>query len=170
MKNKLIIMRGPSGSGKSTLAKQLKQKYYEEGYNAGILSTDNFFIEDFPHHTESSKYIFDPSMLKKYHARTFADFCTIAATYHELEFNKDNEHYICAILDNTNIKWWEFELYVRVAKKLEFDVEQAIPEGEWSALELFGRNKHGVPLDTIRRMIESFDPKEEIEEKIKNVK
>lgn len=159
-------MRGPSGSGKSTLAKTLKEKHTKDGYVAGTISTDHFFYEGWPKRPiDECSYKFDATKLSHYHKMTFADFCRLAGTYFETN-SITTDTSVCVILDNTNIKWWEFKDYCLVAKKLGFEIEQAIPDGEWIPLELFGRNKHGVPLETIRKMISNFDSKEEIEEKI----
>lgn len=142
MSAKVIIMRGPSGSGKSTLA----QKYLDDfsGLNKIIVSADNFMMVD-------GVYAFHPSKLSSCHQKcfhAFVDACSKAFTLGEPSL---------IIVDNTNIKHWEFAPYETVAKKLGFEVEFAQPDGPWDAKLFAERNKHGVPEEVIQSMIDRFE-------------
>ena len=157
--NKLIIMRGCPGSGKSTIAKKLYENYAKEGYESCFwLSTDSFWMTD----DDPPQYKFDVSKLSQAHTNTFAAFCVVAGE----AFGAKGPRLI--VLDNTNTQWKEFSHYVAVAKKLKFSVEQLMPDTEWAfdAEELFKRNLHSVPLDTIKAMIGRFESYESIESKL----
>lgn len=161
MNNKLIIMRGLPGSGKSTLAKSIFENWYENENTrettCHVLSTDNFFTD------EKFNYKFNPRELSIAHRHTFALFC------HRIGEAVEYDMPALIILDNTNTQWWEFELYVKVAQKLGFEVEQKIPDTPWAfdIEELMVRQTHGVPRSTLEKMMASFEPREYIEDKIK---
>lgn len=142
MSTKVIIMRGPSGSGKSTLAQKLLDDFPSP--EKRIISADTFMEED-------GVYKFHPSKLKLCHQRCYHLFIASCALAYSIKTP------CLIILDNTNIKKWEFMPYVQVAQKLGFDVEYCRPEGEWNA-ELFAqRNQHGVPVEKIQEMINNFE-------------
>lgn len=140
---RVAIMRGPSGSGKSTLVRKLIEEH--PNLNKKSCSADDFMMVD-------GKYVFDPSKLKENHKKCFARFIMMCGIAYELEEDS------LIIVDNTNIKQWEFKHYVEIAKRLGFKIEYHIPEGDWVAKELAERNKHGVSLEVCQRMIDNFEP------------
>jgi len=95
---RVTILRGISGSGKTTWARAQKE-------TARIISTDACF-------EASGTYTFDATKLHEYHRRTFRDF---------LEAVLRKEPWI--IVDNTNIKLWEFMPYVAAAEAYDYTVE-----------------------------------------------
>ena len=142
MATKVVIMRGPSGSGKSTLAKEIYDNFAEP--NKRLVSADIFFYE-------GGVYKFDPSKLKTCHQQCYHGYICACA----LSYSIKSECLI--IVDNTNIRRWEFQPYVQVAEKLGYEVEYAVTPRPWNA-ELFAqRNTHGVPLEKIQQMIANFE-------------
>ena len=130
---------GVSGSGKSTLAnktaEELRQKH---GCLVYICSTDDFFID------ATGNYKFDPTKLGYYHKRN-------RLNVENLMFS--NVSFI--IVDNTNLTNKEREPYLNLAKQFDYEVIYLIPDTPWAnnAEELTKRNQHGVPLESIKRML-----------------
>jgi len=165
MKNKFIFMRGLPGSGKSTKVKELKEKY-KNSHRVEHLSTDFYF-------EHCGKYEFDQNKLKEYHTLTFAEFCKYASESSILKHLAPNiwVPYVI-ILDNTNTQWREFSLYVQVAHKLGFEIEQCLPNTPW-AFDIDGlvaHQTHGVPRETLEKMLARFDSFEKIEVKLNGYK
>lgn len=137
------ILRGPSGSGKSTIVRQIVAA------NTGlvdihVVSADTYMYVD-------GVYKFDPSKLGQNHRFCFAEFCH---TIGKFTFTENDS---IVIVDNTNIKKWEYNAYVKVAVRLGWQVEYVVTPRPWDA-ELFAkRNAHGTPLDVICRMISEFE-------------
>jgi len=150
---KLVIMRGCSGSGKSTKAREIAEKWerdMQDVASAGLLggiavicSTDEFFVDP-----ESGKYAFDLKGLTKAHA-----------------WNLGRAHQATSIgvgmvvIDNTNTQRWEFEAYLALAKRFGYEVEKiTVGQFDESSLKVYAnRNKHKVPLDTIRKQANRFE-------------
>lgn len=132
MKN-VIIMRGLPGSGKSTLAGLIANEYSP----AIVCSADHFFQRGF-------EYKFNPKLIGKAHEACKSDFLEAI------------EKYKCEtiIVDNTNTQPWEWEWYKQQAKKHGYNVSIIRVDTDLSDEELAARNKHGVPLETIRKMRE----------------
>ena len=95
---RVTILRGISGSGKTTWANTHKEE-------ALILSTDKYF-------EQSGTYTFDGAKLQDYHRQTFREY---------MEAILRREPWI--IVDNTNIKLWEFVPYVAAAEVYGYTVE-----------------------------------------------
>lgn len=95
---RVTILRGISGSGKTTWANTHKEQ-------ALILSTDRYF-------EQSGTYVFNGAKLQEYHRKTFRE-------YIEAILRKE----LWIIVDNTNIKLWEFMPYVSVAEAYGYTVE-----------------------------------------------
>jgi predicted kinase len=162
--NQLLIIRGPSGAGKTTLVESLIRKSPKGVYNYH-LSADFYMHEGYPEKPIAEcPYVFKPEQLKENHRRVFQEFIEVVA-YTLLDKSKVASIY----LDNTNLQWWEFELYARVAKKLNYEVKQLIPEIKASPEEMAKRNKHGVPWSKIEEMIGKFESYESIQKKLDNL-
>ena len=86
----LIVLRGCSGSGKSTLANQIK-------FNGVICSADDYFTDS------NGAYTFDASKLDDAHNE-----CRVKAE------NAMVNHLTPVIIDNTNLKIWEFKQYIQM--------------------------------------------------------
>lgn len=136
---KLILIRGLSGSGKSTLAGHIIENS-DLDFIAST-STDDFFMVD-------GEYKFDPSLLSLAHTWNQAN----VVVFMRHSFN-------IIIVPNTFSQWWEAEPYVKYAKKYGYEVEVLEPATSWAkdAEECFKRNTHGVPLETIKKMIDRWE-------------
>lgn len=140
----LIIMRGIPGSGKSTIAKKL--------VGGGIIHSTDEVIEskgDYNQFFEEMKSTGDFKALSRAHS----------------ENNKNARASIDAgispvIIDNTNIKASEPKSIVEYALRSGYDDDNIeivdIGTRNLAAKELFERNTHGVPLDKIGAMIQSY--------------
>lgn len=131
--NVALIMRGIPGSGKTTAAKRLA------GMSGVIHSTDNYFMVN-------GEYRFDRSQLQAHHDANFSAFCESLRQGVPL-----------VICDNTNVTKAHYQRYVDAAEQAGYIVTFVImkhPEPEVAA----ARNQHGVPLETIKRMIEKWEP------------
>ncbi|XP_066516814.1 NEDD4-binding protein 2-like 2 [Hoplias malabaricus] len=133
----LILMRGVPGSGKTTLAKEI----LSSGPNGLILSTDDYFFQ-------KGGYFFDPTLLGDAH-----DWNQKRAKEAMLEGRSP------VIIDNTNVKAWEMKPYVALALHYGYRVEFVEPDTSWKCdpIELEKRNTHGVPRESIAKMLDRFD-------------
>ena len=136
---KLIVLRGIAGSGKSTKAKQLMAEC------SGIsvcCSADNYFIN------AAGQYVFDAKRLPAAHT-----YCK-GKCEGAMEAQAD-----LVIIDNTNTRRFEFEAYVKMAKKYGYETEELIVGGlSEEELDLcIKRNIHNVPKETIRKMAVRFE-------------
>lgn len=151
-------MRGVSGSGKSTRAKELRKEWVKscisnwcpEGVEEEdvleaqtiICSADDFFVDH-----SSGEYNWDPKKLGAAHS-----WCkTRAETAMELGIG-----WVC--IDNTNTAKWEYEPYLEMAKRFDYEVEVVkVGQLDESNLKVYAnRNKHGVSLDVIRKQAKRF--------------
>mgnify|MGYP003624904344 FL=1 len=169
--NKLcFIMRGLPGSGKSSVAATILMNLYEPGMiiemntpsdaegSSSIMalheksdechrncigrihSTDNYFYD------VNGNYNFNPSFLKQFHDSNYAAFVRDV---------KNNVKLL--IVDNTNSMTWEWKKYHEEA--INAGYMTSIIEIPHSPPELcFSRTTHGVPLETIRKMKERWQP------------
>lgn len=133
------IMRGVPGAGKSYKANKLAEVL---GPSTVIYSTDDFFLID-------GQYVFDPKKLTEYHARN-------QQRVEEACRRRVND----VIVDNTCVRAWEAREYVRIAIKNKYAVRFLEADSPWAkdAHECARRNTHGVPLETIERMINNWEP------------
>ncbi|KAI6654958.1 hypothetical protein LOD99_2836 [Oopsacas minuta] len=131
----LYIMRGCPGSGKSTLATELK------GSNGRIFSTDNFFIQS------NGEYVFDPKKVAVYHKRN-----------QERAREAISEGVSPVVIDNTNTTFWEMRPYVETGLRHGYRIEFVEPSTPWryDPDQLYVHNSHGVPVETIKRMLKRF--------------
>lgn len=177
MKKICYILRGIPGSGKSFLAQQLL-KEHEVPYDGHVFSTDNFWIpetrkllnegKDVSEECELNEYKknFDIQKLGHAHLTNFRLFCDA------LRVGTSP-----VIVDNTNTTRKEMKDYVLSARGAGYEIEIREPQSKWwleyapylknkakepaklrrFAEVLLHRNKHGVPLDVITRMIDRYD-------------
>lgn len=133
----LVLLRGAPGSGKSTLARALL------AHNPGgiVLSTDEYF-------KVNGNYHFNPAMLGEAHSWNH--------NRAEIAFESGVNP---IVIDNTNLQAWEMRPYVVQALKHNYKVLFKEPDTWWKnkARELERRTKHGVPVETIRRMLCGYD-------------
>ena len=142
---KLIIMRGIPGSGKSTKSKELK--------GSGVIHSTDDVIE--------SKYDY-----RKFFSDMIAnkDFAPLSKAHSQNFKNAKesmNNGVSPVIIDNTNIKADESKNYVEAALEMGYDENNIsfveVGTGGQSAEVLAKRNTHGVPLDKIEQMIQSYN-------------
>ena len=124
-------MRGLPGSGKSTKAESL----------AGTrVSADMFFMED-------GEYKFDRTKLGQAHA-----WCQASAE------GRLKAGVYPVIVDNTNLSQSELMVYAKIAKSAGAAFEVAYSPAPWAmdVDECTKRNTHGVPRESIERMLSRF--------------
>ncbi|XP_057207301.1 NEDD4-binding protein 2-like 2 isoform X3 [Triplophysa rosa] len=111
------------------------------GPNGTILSTDDYFFQD-------NTYVFDSTLLADAH-----DWNQKRAEHAMSEGRSP------VIIDNTNIKAWEMKPYVKMALKNGYKVDVREPETNWKydPIQLEKRNTHGVPRETIEKMLDRFE-------------
>ena len=132
--NMVWIMRGVSGSGKSTYAEFLASE------NGVIHSTDSYFYDS------NGTYMFNPNRLKEYHRRNFFAF-----------INSLEKGIPVVICDNTNIKHWHYEKYVKVAQAVGYTVK--ILAMDHPKIDVAAkRNIHNVSVEIISRQIREWEP------------
>jgi predicted kinase len=127
-------MKGVPGSGKSTLARALRKTLP----GALILSTDEYFLLD-------NVYLFDRDAIHFAHKWNY--WRCERAMMHGFE---------TIIIDNTNTTGKERKPYLDLAETFGYvsDVVEPLTEWRYNAVECFKRNSHGVPLETICRMLQ----------------
>ena len=136
-KNKptLTLVRGLPGSGKTTVATQC---CITDGTQ---LTSADYFFEG-----TDGVYRFNPSKLPEAHAT-----CQ-AATRRVLERGKD------VMVHNTFSQGWEATPYVEMARDLGAKISVIdLFDAGLTDDELFKRNVHGVPLETIKAMRSRWD-------------
>lgn len=136
-RNKLmVILRGLSGSGKSTLCDNIKKVYQD----AVICSADNFFMVD-------GVYDFNPEKLKDAH-----QYCQKCAQ----QAAKRNCHVI--IIDNTNVRHWEYQVYLKMCKEYNYVAVVLEPQTPWgfNAEELAHRNTHGLTAEFLAKKLKMY--------------
>lgn len=141
---KLVILKGCSGSGKSFLAKQLQR----QNPSFVILSTDNYWIRP------DGVYDFNFRLLSQAHQWNYQCFLDC------INLGSD------VIIDNTNVTFKEVRPYYEAASLSNYDyqIELVEPDTTWKfdVEQLFLRNSHAVPKETIQRMLEKWETTEEI--------
>lgn len=140
----LIIMRGVPGAGKSTKAKTLVSE--------GVIHSTDTIIErsgDYFEFFNKMKETKDYTALSRAHSLCLSEAVTSM---------KNGVSPV--IIDNTNIKMNEPKAYVLAALNLGYSDNNIkfvdVGTSGLPAESLFERNTHGVPLDKIKQMIDSY--------------
>jgi 2-phosphoglycerate kinase len=136
---KVYILRGVPGSGKSTYAKRLTR------WGGVICSADNYMVD------EKGNYCFDPKKLPQVHSLCYSAF------YYHLHYTNVSK----IVLDNTNIKEWEFERYldaIRIYNAVYDDVYvEVITVGCLEDVEKYiARGIHKVPAQRVKEMAKNL--------------
>lgn len=129
---KLIILRGVSGSGKSTTA----DFFCESIPGCVSVSADDYMTDS------SGVYRFDHNKLDMAHR-----MCYIAV-------ERSMKHGYVVVLHNTSTRESEFQKYIDLAAKMNYDVISLIVENRHG-----NENIHGVPVETIKKQSERFEIK-----------
>lgn len=135
--NKLVILLvGASGSGKSTWTEQFLKDHPEASHK--VVSADFYFVQ------ADGTYRFDHTKLGHAHGACERAF-EIA-----LESRTD-----IILVDNTNTRARERKTYVKKAKAAGYAVWLKVFKVD--AAICAARNLHGVPAETIQKMIDRID-------------
>jgi predicted kinase len=140
----LVIMRGIPGSGKSTKSKSL--------VGEGIIHSTDDVIE--------SKFDYNKFFKDMIESKDFAPLSRVHSENFKNAKASMYEGISPVIIDNTNIKANEAKNYVEAALKMGYDDKNItfveVGTGGQTAEVLAERNTHGVPLDKIKSMMESY--------------
>jgi len=135
MTKDVVILIGAPGCGKSTACKN----YLLYKPDSVVVSADDYFVNP-----ETGHYTFDRSRLHAAHLTCQNKFAVA------LENGVEQ-----IIVDNTNIIAKHRQVYIDLAQKHGYTVWIHCIEAD--AETCFKRNVHGVPLETIERMISMID-------------
>lgn len=135
----LFIMRGLSGSGKSYIAEKIAGEY--KNVDVELCSADHFFVK------EDGTYMFDGDKLKEAHQECQAKAGTACS-----------EGKI-VIIDNTNVRRWELQHYVKLAADYSYTVLIVEPQTPWcfEPSELVQKSTHGVSLGLLEDKVKKYD-------------
>ncbi len=140
----VFILRGLPGSGKSYYAQNLADEMVQGAQSQYVIcATDDYF------YNADGVYHFDKFKLSEYHNLNLARFINSLA-----------ENIPLVIVDNTNIKKWEFIAYAQAAHALGYQVKEVIvgEVKDKSLQHLYAkRNEHKVPLKMISKMAYMFE-------------
>ncbi|CAM3990824.1 AAA family ATPase [Pseudoalteromonas byunsanensis] len=140
----VFILRGLPGCGKTHYAQTLADELVAGDESQYLIcSTDDYFYND------AGEYHFEKFKLPQYHNLNLARF-----------INGLGEGIPLVIVDNTNIKKWEFVAYSAAATALGYQVKEVIvgEVKDKSMQHLYAkRNTHGVALKTISKMAYIFE-------------
>jgi predicted kinase len=158
----VFIMRGAAGSGKSSWVRENCSDPLMY-----VVSADDFWMEthfireegvDGGEVRKTEVYRFDIKRLAESHQDCLCRFIdAVVEGYDEI------------VVDNTNIRKWQYAPYVKIAKAYGYEVK--IIEFRPVTLEdvrtCVRRNIHDVPEETVIRMCVDFEPDEEAFEVLK---
>jgi len=147
MNNFVCIMRGVPGTGKTTAIEKVFDAC-PDGWDLVSVSADYFW--HLQNGRWSEEYTFNASRIAESHAFCRGMFYAEAVAPH---WGKSKGIFV----DNTNIKLKDFQWYIDIGRYLGYDIYQWIPTDLKDSQELFERNVHGVSLDTIQRMLDTFE-------------
>ena len=135
---KLIVMRGLPGSGKSIVARDLFRQHQlqDDKFMGAICSADDFFIDP-----SNGSYKFNSQLLGKAHG-----FCKFKVT------QAMRRNFDLVIIDNTNIMKWEYEPYVSLVRRYNYETEIKTVGNLTDLATYAERNTHMVPLEAIQKM------------------
>lgn len=143
----MVLMRGPPGVGKSFWAKSLLTKFVN-------MQPPHNKVEDFVF--SSDDYFRNAQGVYKYNIKLLSEA-------HEYNSRRVRESATAGlspiIIDNTNMQLWEMMPYVQAAVQNGYLLEIVEPKTPWHkcVYKLSQRNKHGVPANKIRRMMEKYE-------------
>lgn len=136
----LVLVRGLPGSGKTTLARSMLQEFTNGGF---LFEADQWFEKD-------GAYNYQPEQIQAAH-----DWCLAAATAHLVD-NIEKPVFVANTFTLRN----HLKPYIQAACDLSHTVYILEPLTVWAfnpeACARF--NQHGVPLTTIQRMFQQWEP------------
>ena len=130
----VYIVRGLPGSGKSYLAEQLNHNPNH------VCCADDYMVK-------GGVYCFDRDLLGMVHRECQRKYVSL------LHAGIDN-----IVVANTNTMIKEMDLYVMLAYAANYKIVFVEPDTSWKydVDECFVRNTHGVPLETLRIMLDRY--------------
>lgn len=140
----MVIMRGCPGSGKSYQATNILSRCYKNAdVNEFIFSADKFFTDK-----RTGHYRYNRSKLTAAHRWTYDNVQKAVS-----------KEVTPVIIDNTNSEAWEMESYAKLAVNYGYWIEivEPLTEWAWNEIELFKKNVHRVPLDSIMSMLGKYE-------------
>ncbi len=144
-------MRGIPGSGKTTRAKEL-------ALPENICSADDYFVDK-----ETGEYKFQAHELGKAHQACLLKFVDLVHSYRRRELMTCGYEEFDVVVDNTNLRKWEFDIYVKIAEIADMDVkfEEFVPPRDTTIGEYVRtcaeRNTHGVSPNACLRMASIYE-------------
>lgn len=178
-----VVLRGLPGAGKSTTAKKLLEKL--GGTEDHIFSTDNFFIPITRKLRAGGEYVSPEDEIKEYKDNWTRNNLAKAHRENLENFKRAVDNGVTPlILDNQNVRTRDFKSYAEYADKNGYEIRIKEPDSEWwkeyspylkdkkkfaDKLEEFAKllhekTLHGVPLYTIKKNIERWQPNITVED------
>lgn len=140
---RVYILRGLPGAGKSTVAGMLafSRDFHKLPGDrlAVVCSADEYFIQS------DGSYNWQAVLLPTAHEACFEKFCR--ALYASVD---------TIIVDNVNYRRAHFVRYIEQARKFNYEVTE-ITVGDLDVDRSVTNNTHGVPRETIERMVERWE-------------
>uniref|UniRef100_T1HBP2 Smr domain-containing protein n=1 Tax=Rhodnius prolixus TaxID=13249 RepID=T1HBP2_RHOPR len=140
----MVFMRGCSGSGKSTLAKEVLFSIGITEPSWFIFSADDYFIDP-----SSGKYEYNRELIQSAHLWN-----------QKLLKQAVIEGRSPLIIDNTHTRLWEMQDNAKLGVEYGYVIETLEPKTPWFFLdaELHRKTTHNVSRETIRRMVDRYEP------------
>ena len=139
----VVILRGLPGSGKSFIAHNCSE-FHQESSKVAICAADDYFME-------GDSYRFNPDLLPKAHSYCLNQFLIALSSKKEL-----------IVLDNTNSKLWEYQIYNYLCKILGCTchvLEVCCPNA--TVAEMYrSRNVHNIDPTATMRIFQRWDKDE----------
>ena len=179
-----IIMRGLPGSGKSSVIHKLLNQYGIT-YEGHVFSTDNQWIPETIARRKAGENIGDDFEHAEYQKNYDSAKSGGAHLKNINLFKKAVDQGVTpVIIDNTNIIISQMKPYIEYAKANDYKVIMKYPESDWwkqyypmlankakniNELDQFAKllaskNKHGVPYEVIKDMIQKWHHNPQIDE------
>lgn len=133
MTNELFLLRGLPSSGKSTLAQYLVH------YGGMSFAADDWF-------DKFNECKFDASKLSKAH-----EWCQ-KSVKHAMSWSATP-----IVVHNTFSRLWEMQPYLDMAKQMGYKITVLTVEAGLTTGELANRSAHGVPEETIIKMMDRWE-------------
>jgi len=133
----VTVLRGPSGAGKTTW-----RKYHKP--SAFVCSADHFF-----NNPTTGEYEFDVKRLSEAHSWCMSEYLQALRAKRP-----------CIVVDNTNIKEWEFQNYLQAAELAfyKMTVVEFFPRTVDECRLVASRGRHGVPRQLVHAMSLDYTP------------
>jgi len=149
----LHVMRGIPGSGKSTKARELARPEF-------ICSADDYFVDS------KGVYVFKQHEIAQAHAACLKKFIRLVHQHHNSIMDDGQWADFDVVLDNTNLRKWEYESYEQIAwiAGMQVEFHEFVPPrdntlGDYVRL-CASRNAHGVSANQCMRMASIFENRE----------